>query len=379
MKNLLRSSQAALIGVRQVLIASAAAVALLSGAGLIGPASSVATAMTQDQPEPAVTLKVGDPAPALKPGKWIKGEPVTSFDKGTIYVIDFWATWCGPCVQAMPHLSKVANDYKDKGVVVIAQNVWEQDDTKVDPFVTKMGDKMDVRVALDDKSADQEGVMSTTWMRAAGQNGIPTTMIVDKAGTLVWLGHPMTMDKVLADVVAGTFDSKAFAAAQVKKQANQKVMQEKSQAIGEALQAGEVDKALGLVDEIGALDPELGERLPLIKFSVLMQSKNDARAYGMADEIVAKVADANALNEAAWMILTAPGLANRDLAVADKFATKAVEIDARKSAGILDTLARAKFDQGKKDEAIAIQKEAIEKASASEKEELEANLKKYQG
>ncbi|WP_437918099.1 TlpA family protein disulfide reductase [Sphingobacterium sp. LRF_L2] len=51
---------------------------------------------------------VGDPAPPIRYSKWLKGTPVENYEKGHIYVIECWATWCGPCIAAMPHLSELA-------------------------------------------------------------------------------------------------------------------------------------------------------------------------------------------------------------------------------------------------------------------------------
>src|SRR3954463_3704223 len=89
-----------------------------------------------------VTLKVGDPAPKLSIDKWVKGEPVKEFEKGKVYVVEFWATWCGPCKVSIPHVTKLQAKFKDKGLVVIGVDVWERDLAKVEPFVTEMGDKM---------------------------------------------------------------------------------------------------------------------------------------------------------------------------------------------------------------------------------------------
>jgi thiol-disulfide isomerase/thioredoxin len=150
-------------------------------------------------------LKIGDAAPAIAVGKFVKGEPVKSFEPGTVYVMEFWATWCGPCVKAIPHVSELQAKYKDKGVVVIGTSVWERDaaQAKVEPFVKQMGDKMNYRVAVDDRSGDGKGKMAETWMLAAGQNGIPCSFIVDKSGTIAWIGHPMELEKQLEKVVAG--------------------------------------------------------------------------------------------------------------------------------------------------------------------------------
>ncbi len=159
-------------------------------------------------------LKVGDPAPKLQPGKWVQGEPVTGFQKGKAYVVEFWATWCGPCRASIPHLNETYTKFKDKGLVVIGQNCWEEDDSLVGPFVKKMGAKMTYRVALDDKSENKKGKMAETWMAAAGRNGIPSAFLVDTHGVVAWIGHPMALqEQVIEDVLADKFDVHKAAAA----------------------------------------------------------------------------------------------------------------------------------------------------------------------
>src|SRR5688572_27868264 len=101
-------------------------------------------AFAQEAVQPAqATLKVGDKAPPLGKGEWVKGDPVEEFESGKVYVIENWATWCAPCVEAIPHLTELQKKYEDQGVVVIGQNMWEDDPSAVKPFVEKMGDKMD--------------------------------------------------------------------------------------------------------------------------------------------------------------------------------------------------------------------------------------------
>ena len=108
------------------------------------PALVPATAARLPSPAPAVEaqLKVGDPAPALQVSAWVQGDPVETFEPGKVYLVEFWATWCGPCITAIPHVNALHEKYKDQGLVVIGQNVWEHQENQVEPFVRKMGERM---------------------------------------------------------------------------------------------------------------------------------------------------------------------------------------------------------------------------------------------
>src|SRR5262245_54681841 len=77
-------------------------------------------------------LSVGDPAPKLEVKEFVKGDAVKSFDKGKVYVVEFWATWCGPCRTSIPHLTELQKKHKD--VTFIGVSVFERDFGKVKPF-----------------------------------------------------------------------------------------------------------------------------------------------------------------------------------------------------------------------------------------------------
>ena len=184
------------------------------------------------------TLKVGDPAPKLQTGKWVQGEPVKEFEKEKAYIVEFWATWCGPCRVSIPHLNDIHNKFKVKGLVVIGQDCWERDDSLVAPFVKSMGDKMTYRVALDDKADSEKGKMAETWMAAAGRNGIPSAFLVDTKGKVAWIGHPMELkDKTVEEVLADKYD--------LKKAAEENAIKQKTEAKGKKNPTGQAGSALG--------------------------------------------------------------------------------------------------------------------------------------
>ena len=91
--------------------------------------------------------ELGDAAAPLQIAEWIKGKPVDlAAAKGKqIVLVEFWATWCGPCRTSIPHLTEMQKRFKD----VVFVGVSDEDAQTVKKFVTKMGDKMDYTVAID--------------------------------------------------------------------------------------------------------------------------------------------------------------------------------------------------------------------------------------
>ena len=177
-------------------------------------------------------LQVGDPAPELRQGRYVQGESVANLETGKVYVIEFWATWCGPCRAAIPHLNQLHEKYKDQGLVVIGQNCRERGtgiETSVTAFVANMGSNMTYRVALDNVEGNT-GKMSQTWMKAAGRNGIPSSFVVDQAGRIAWIGHPSGLDDVVEKVLAGTFDIEKDNIEQAKKAAERTAQKNKQEA-----------------------------------------------------------------------------------------------------------------------------------------------------
>src|SRR3954447_13392666 len=95
---------------------SAACSALLAVLTTPAPLSAEAPPATGEK-SPA--LSIGDPAPPVRVAKWVKGPPVPELEKGKVYVVDVWSTWCVPCLAAMPHATELQKRFREKGLVVV--------------------------------------------------------------------------------------------------------------------------------------------------------------------------------------------------------------------------------------------------------------------
>ncbi|OVE81521.1 hypothetical protein BVY04_03010 [bacterium M21] len=187
-------------------------------------------------------IEIGEEAPALTIAKWLNGDatgPGKPDDK-TIYVVEFWATWCGPCKQSIPHLNKLQTKLNEKNVVVIGISTEGED--KVAPFMKD--NPMTYHVAL-----DKENITTKAYRGEAG--GIPHAYVVNKAGIVVWSGHPMNgLDEVLDKVLAGTYSLE-----EAKKEA---MLDAKREAVIKDLQAagqkGDFDAVLSCCDRLLAID-----------------------------------------------------------------------------------------------------------------------------
>jgi len=376
--------------------------------------------------------ELGQTAGPLKITEWVKGKAVDlSEAKGKqVVVVEFWATWCGPCRTSIPHLTELQKKYKDKVVFV---GVSDEDSDTVKKFVEKMGEKMDYTVAIDNDNAT-----SKAYMTAFNQNGIPHAFIVDKESRIVWHGHPMAdLDKAIDEVLAGKLDLETAK--------RRDGAQAKVQEFLMAAQKGDETKARELGKELEALDAEIGgisptgekfdteELLKMMKFqtavrsyqTALMSGKSNealakmeaslkeiapkdfdledfkstmqlqmafsqyysaAAGYGdasklpeLADKVVAvKCKNSRMLNELAWALLTDERIKQRDYALASKLAKAAVDASEAKEVAALDTYARALFESGKVREAMDWQQKAIAASEDDqEKKELEVTLARY--
>lgn len=307
---------------------------------------------TTAQPAQAAKLTIGDKAPAVSVEKWVKGEPVTGFEKGNVYVVEFWATWCGPCKESMPHLTELQKEYKDKNVRIIGVT---KPDTRGNTLeaVEKMTQEKGDAVMGYTVAWDGEAKTNAAYMKAADQRYIPCAFIVDREGRVAYIGDPREMDETLAQVVEGKHDLTKARQDYDKRAEAQRADAEK--------QAG--------VQKFGA------------QFESLMRQGKSAEAA----ELAAKNYDTvlkdspELLNFVAWgMVDPDARIEKRDADLAIKYATRASELTKGERGEILDTLARAYYWKGDLQKAIEVQKQAVAKATPQFEADLKKALKEYE-
>lgn len=128
-------------------------------------------------------------APALEVLEILKQGPLAPAD-ATFTVVEFWATWCGPCRRSIPELTRLQAQYAPKGVAFIG--VTSESPEVAQPYVTKMGDEMNYTVV-----ADYQGRTSYAYASLYNVGSIPHAYIVGPDGKIEWHGHPMERDFVL--------------------------------------------------------------------------------------------------------------------------------------------------------------------------------------
>lgn len=133
--------------------------------------------------------KVGDPVPALKL-KSADGQivEVASF-KGKPVLLDFWATWCAPCVASLPELAQIYKEGKDKGLVLLGVDRDEEATTAASLLAKKGYTWPDFH----DGDGEIEKLMGST--------GVPRVVLVDGQGTIVFDGTGMDGDKLRTHLV----------------------------------------------------------------------------------------------------------------------------------------------------------------------------------
>lgn len=344
-------------------------------------AAVVATSTFAQASRPGGSLKLGDAAPTLSTVEWIKGQPIPEWKSGHVYVLDFWATWCGPCIASIPHITELQKKYADQNVHVIGVAIWPRPGMKPTAgYVESRGEEMAYTIA-----EDIDGKMAEAFMESTSSNGIPTAMVIDKQGKLAWIGHPMAgLDAVVERVVSGSYSVDE----EMQRVKAQEVERAKAQSLIRQFQDAQAnsdwDNLIVVADKLLAMDASRYGQAGLAKYYVtLIEKKDPAKAAMVGRELVdgAFGKTPYGLNALAWLIADEEMIPDeqRDLDLALAAATKASELTKQSEPDILDTLALVHFKRGDVAAAVATQRKAVDLVDDEDaKEELREKLEEYQ-
>ena len=220
------------------------------------------------------------PEPTLKPGsevnlapliaaQWIQGEAPKSFEPGKIYIFECWATWCGPCVKAIPHMNELYKKYHEKGLEVYGMNVWEDGKEKVEKFVKGKGDGMSYPVAYTGKGSAFE----KEWLKPSGVRGIPHAFVV-RNGKLLMTSHPARLtDSVIESLLSGDAGAEKVAAEMKSPQNNSPKSANLAREIRMAGAEGNAEIMAAKIAEFEKLEAN-SPYLPGMKLDLLMIKKD---------------------------------------------------------------------------------------------------------
>jgi thiol-disulfide isomerase/thioredoxin len=328
-----------------------------AAAAIVAVAAIVTPATAQEE-----TLKVGSAAPAISVGNWVQGEFSGLKDPSKTYVVEFWATWCGPCKRSIPHLSELYNKHRAQGLVILG--ISDEPVATVKPFVQKMSGTMSYVVGTDpDKKTHQD------WMQAAKQDGIPCAFVVRK-GRILWIGNPLDgqFDSVVLQALAGRYNPELA-----------KRGQPTIRAANEAVRVKNFKDAFKHYDAVIAIDPQFFGDIAIKKYkTLLVDAKDPAGATAWGNEMLTKYAtDGQTLGDLALAICTDDAIKDRDFTLAMAAADAAGKVAPAGHAPSLRLRAEVRYHAGKFAEAKELQYEAWMAAESGDKAEYKRVLDNY--
>ncbi|RWA97935.1 MAG: TlpA family protein disulfide reductase [Mesorhizobium sp.] len=346
-----------------------------------------------------MVLRMESPAPPIKVDDWLRGEPLTNFQSGKVYLVEFWATGCGPCVAAMPHLVELKEKYKDRGFEVVGVAASEQAPTadeartKLDAWLTERFPNLNYRIAF-----DYTGEMDRLWMEASSSLGIPTSFVVDRDGHIAFIGHPSELDDILPNVLNGSWRSSDEAkAADIGRIANnQRTARELSVTkpiyakLQPAMQAEDWTAALSAIEEGLALMPDyIGFRETHV--DLLLHKLRDMQTGLPAVRQLVEDAIDKKFEAVSWMVMALnqlfdPAMDNSHLpraeriAMGDKLSEQILTLNPPQGDGPLKfrwyvPVAQYYYESGNKDRAIELIEVALK--SLGDPETMPDHIKQY--
>ncbi len=142
------------------------------------------------------TVKVNKKAPEILVTDWIQNAPVDKDLTGKLIVLEFWATWCGPCIAAVPHLNELQKEFNRPDLYFISMT---DEQVPVAERILKRISFSSIVVTDTSKQTQKNYGDSVN-----GLTFIPITILIDEEGIIKWTGFPnMLTKKIMAEFIAG--------------------------------------------------------------------------------------------------------------------------------------------------------------------------------
>ncbi|MEX2746465.1 peroxiredoxin family protein [Rhizobium mongolense] len=151
-------------------------------------------------------LGIDSPAPSINVQHWLRGDPLSNFQPGKIYILEFFSTTCSGCGPALSDAAQLQEEFSDMGVEVIGVAANEEATTadearaQVDAWVTKWLPNTNIRIAF-----DHSGEMAKHWLDASLTFHVPQAFIVDRDGSIAFIEDSNSLEDVLPKVIDGSW------------------------------------------------------------------------------------------------------------------------------------------------------------------------------
>lgn len=150
-------------------------------------------------------LRIGDTAPSIRDVHWVRGGPLETFQPGKVYILVFLTTKRGVCVEIMPHLVQLQEDYRNDGLevigVVIKRSATAADArVYVNAWLNQKCPNLNFRVGV-----DFTGLMCRLWMEPIHSRAVQTAFVLDRDGKVASIDPTDDLNDVVRKVVDGSW------------------------------------------------------------------------------------------------------------------------------------------------------------------------------
>lgn len=146
-------------------------------------------------------IKIGDKSPAINITNWIQNQPAHKSLDNKFVVIDFWATWCAPCLASMPHMNRLVEEMGKKDNLVFLAMSDERKE-KISPILKRVAFKATIVTDTTQQTQNSFGISS-----------IPDCIVIDDKGSIRWRGNPA---ELTTNIIESILTSKSFTIADKK-------------------------------------------------------------------------------------------------------------------------------------------------------------------